>query len=286
MFIGNVTAGQISTLVWTATSRTLTADPATDAGAATLVWGHSSRTLTADPATDAGAATLVWGHSSRTLTADPATDAGAAALVWGHSSRTLTADPATNAGAAALVWGRATGSEGSGTYGNLVVTNLDTNVGSRAPSSTALSTAQWTNTRASNLDNLDAAISSRDSPGINFGDTNFVSPVTSSSQNVYGAYVQVIASLAHTVRWLQVVLTAGTNGNYQLAFSTGAAGSEVDESGLMFTSQSTTVALSFMLPVDKSLHAKNTRLAVHVKNLSGASANTINVFVQCLEAND
>ena len=38
---------------------------------------------------------------------------------------------------------------------------LDANISSRAPSSTALSTATWTNTRAGNLDNLNATVSSR-----------------------------------------------------------------------------------------------------------------------------
>lgn len=32
------------------------------------VWNNGVRTLTADPATDAGAATLVWGHAARTIT--------------------------------------------------------------------------------------------------------------------------------------------------------------------------------------------------------------------------
>lgn len=39
--------------------------------------------------------------------------------------------------------------------------NLDATVSSRAPSSTALSTATWTGTRATNLDNLNATVSSR-----------------------------------------------------------------------------------------------------------------------------
>lgn len=39
--------------------------------------------------------------------------------------------------------------------------NLDSTVSSRAPSSTALSTATWTTARAGNLDNIDAAVSSR-----------------------------------------------------------------------------------------------------------------------------
>jgi hypothetical protein len=60
------------------------------------VWSNPTRTLTADPATDAGSATLAWTHATRTLTADPATDAGAATLVWTHSPRTLSANPVTN----------------------------------------------------------------------------------------------------------------------------------------------------------------------------------------------
>lgn len=39
--------------------------------ASTLIaamWSNAARTLTADPATDPGAATLVWGHAGRSLT--------------------------------------------------------------------------------------------------------------------------------------------------------------------------------------------------------------------------
>jgi hypothetical protein len=43
----------------------------------------------------------------------------------------------------------------------IVTAALDATISSRAPASTALSTAQWTNTRAALLDYLDAAISSR-----------------------------------------------------------------------------------------------------------------------------
>jgi hypothetical protein len=90
VFIGNVTAALVASIVWSAATRTLTADPATDAGAATFVWTHATRTLTADPFTDATGGVAVWTHATRTLTADPATDAGAATLVWAHSTRTIT----------------------------------------------------------------------------------------------------------------------------------------------------------------------------------------------------
>ena len=48
MFINSITA---PTQVWNAATRTLTADPATDAGASTLVWTHAARTLTTEVTT-------------------------------------------------------------------------------------------------------------------------------------------------------------------------------------------------------------------------------------------
>lgn len=90
MQIQSFSPAAIASSVWQNAARTLTTDPATDAGAATLVWTHAARTLTADPATDAGAATLVWTHAARSLTVDPATDAGAATLVWARATRQLT----------------------------------------------------------------------------------------------------------------------------------------------------------------------------------------------------
>jgi hypothetical protein len=49
----------------------------------------------------------------------------------------------------------------AGSIGLLLKTDIDTTISSRAPVATALSTAQWTNTRAANLDNLDVTVSSR-----------------------------------------------------------------------------------------------------------------------------
>lgn len=46
MFINSIPTAQITSSIWNALARTLTADPATDAGASTLVWTHSTRTLT------------------------------------------------------------------------------------------------------------------------------------------------------------------------------------------------------------------------------------------------
>lgn len=46
MFVLSLSTGTISAATWTNAVRTLTADPATDAGAATLVWTHATRSLT------------------------------------------------------------------------------------------------------------------------------------------------------------------------------------------------------------------------------------------------
>lgn len=48
-----------------------------------------------------------------------------------------------------------------GSIGRLLVTNIDAAISTRAPSATALSTAQWTNARAALLDFLDVTVSSR-----------------------------------------------------------------------------------------------------------------------------
>ncbi len=60
---------------------------------------------------------------------------------------------------ASYVWDAATASYGgAGSYGLLVETNIDGTIASRAPSSTALSTATWTATRAGYLDNLNSGV--------------------------------------------------------------------------------------------------------------------------------
>lgn len=80
MFITSFSPTNIASNVWANITRTLTADPATDAGSATLNWTHAARSITVDPATDAGSATLNWTHATRSLTS-----------VWGGAMTTLTA---------------------------------------------------------------------------------------------------------------------------------------------------------------------------------------------------
>ena len=49
----------------------------------------------------------------------------------------------------------------AGTFGAALQANVDVNTSTLAPAATALSTAQWTNARAADLDNLDVAVSTR-----------------------------------------------------------------------------------------------------------------------------
>ena len=63
---------------------------------------------------------------------------------------------------AAAVWDQLKSAHtGAGTFGQALQANVDVNTSTLAPASTALSTVQWTNGRASNLDNLDTTVSSR-----------------------------------------------------------------------------------------------------------------------------
>lgn len=80
----------------------------------------------------------VWSYSSRTLTA----------AVDVNMAQTLPTSPGTNTTGEAL---------------KFADTRLDATVSSRAPASTALSNATWTDLRAAKLDNLDTPVSSRSS---------------------------------------------------------------------------------------------------------------------------
>lgn len=91
-----------------------------------------------------------------------ATDAVAeiAAAIWdlatsGHTTSGTFGAAAVAAGGAGDPWSTLLpGSYGVGTAGYIVGTNIDGTITSRAAAATALSTTQWTNTRAGYLDNL------------------------------------------------------------------------------------------------------------------------------------
>ena len=97
-----------------------------------------------------------------TLTASQAADAVWDEPIADHLTSGSTGAALNAAGSAGDPWAtQLPGSYGSGTAGYIVGNRLDTTVSSRAPASTALSNATWTDARAAKLDNLDTTVSSR-----------------------------------------------------------------------------------------------------------------------------
>ncbi len=86
----------------------------------------------------------------------------AADKTWSSATRTLTS---LGASLVQEVWDRATSALTTvGSIGKLIVDNIDVTISSRAPSSTAVSNADYTSARAAKLDNLDAAVTTRATP--------------------------------------------------------------------------------------------------------------------------
>lgn len=202
------TAASIATAVWAAGTRSLTTFGTLVADTVTAVWAAVARTLTDktgfaltspyDPAKTASQAgdamaltsgertsiaTAVWASATRSLTTFGTLVADVATAVWGATTRTLSA------------FGFTVTTDVSST----VTTNLDAAVSTRlatagytAPNNSGITSAassaasaaadaatlitRLTSTRAGNLDNLDAAITTRLAPG---GTLALVSTVTS-----------------------------------------------------------------------------------------------------------
>lgn len=184
----------------------LPADPASDTTVNTRA--PASTALDNTVWTNAKAAFIDAAISSRLASASyttPPTVGDIADAVWdepiaGHVAAGSTGEALNNAGGASpadiadAVWDEATsGHTAVGSFGKLFNDNVDATISSRAPSATALSTAQWTNGRASNLDNLDTTVSSRlasasytapDNATISTINTKIGTPVTSVSADV------------------------------------------------------------------------------------------------------
>lgn len=102
------------------------------------------------------------------------------------------------------IWDRPTSNlTTASSIGLLLTTDLDTNIGSRAPSSTALSTATWTSGRASNLDNLDTTVSSR------LATSGYTSPPAAAT--VAQAVWDEATSSAQTASSMGLLLTTDIN---------------------------------------------------------------------------
>lgn len=85
---------------------------------------------------------------------------------------------------------------------------LDAAISGRAPASTALSTAQWTNARAGYLDRLDAAISTRASQG----SVNEINAVVAGASNPYvfnGVLASFVCNNQDRIGWVDVANISG-----------------------------------------------------------------------------
>jgi hypothetical protein len=207
------TTGQIASAVWTHSDRQLTAIStglavsvwnvptanvtaagsiglrlrdnvdATISSRSTLTISNVQTALTNQGYTSARAAqldNLDVAVSSRLASADYST-AAIASAVWGHGTRELTA---ISTGLALSVWHvPATSVTAAGTIGLQLKTNVDATISSRSTlttgdvrtaSMTALTDQGYTTTRATKLDNLDVAVSSR------LAASSYVTPPTTS----------------------------------------------------------------------------------------------------------
>ena len=133
-------------------------------------------------------------------------------VLFGSTALAITGDTmkisvGTGAGQINVASGKVPATMGSTDYsGNTVQTGdayarigaTGSGLTSLAPSSTALSTAQWTNARAANLDNLDAAITSRStfSAAANLGSPRALDSVADGSITVTDALWCAVAAAA------------------------------------------------------------------------------------------
>lgn len=110
---------------------------------------------------------------------------------------------------------------------------------------------------------------------------------TGVGPNVYGAYVQVVASLLHSVRFFSIVASnssAAHSINVQLA--TGTAGSEVVKATFPITMELVQQLGHVFLPVDLTLFPKGSRVAIRVYQYATASVDNCDFAITSGETND
>ncbi len=166
----------------------------------------------------------------------PPTSAAMATALW--TDLTSSSDFATAGSVGALV--KANVTQTGDSYARIGLTG--SGLTSLAPASTALSTAQWTNTRSGNLDNLDAAVSTRSTyaggavasvtgsvgsiAGVTFP-THFSSLAIDTAGRIDVGHVLGVASAGAAgyvgLDWGQVANLSSTNNLSNTTISTGQA---------------------------------------------------------------
>lgn len=112
---------------------------------------------------------------------------------------------------------------------------------------------------------------------------NALTCTSAASQSTYGAYVQVVASLAHNV--VGVVLDLKGNGavGYTLAIATGGSGSEVNKIIVPVNQSLANSPHIMVVPIAPTVFAKGTRLSFAIANQSDGTQQTMNVWASVLE---
>ncbi len=173
----NIDTSAIASAVWSHSTRELTGFGTLATDTAAAVWSHSTRELTGFGTLPASVALAVWqsstvtdygtdtmGEALKTVASGGVDYPTMAAAVWSYSDRQLTA---ISTGLAKSVWDVLLSDiVTTDSIGVLLKTNVDAAVSSRstltaADVQSAMTAQGYTSARASNLDNLDAAVSSR-----------------------------------------------------------------------------------------------------------------------------
>lgn len=114
-----------------------------------------------------------------------------------------------------------------------------------------------------------------------------ITATTAAVQGTMGAFVTVVAALAHTCRGVVLFLNMGTVKAGRLRVAVGAAGLEVTVMDIFMPGGTFQLQIAGMfVPVSQLAIAKGTRVSVAVANDQDASAQPWSVACTVIEAND
>ena len=197
------------TEIWAEGERTVTNTIPSAATIAGAVWSEGERTITDDIPTAGEISTAVWGEGEKEITNTIPAAVDVAAAVWAEGEREITGgvlDSAYDAAKSAAPTGETAtviGVAGANltAIGDTRLANLDATVSSRAPSSTALSTAVWTAEKAGFLD---AAVSEAGS-----GDAPTVEEIDAELTKNHGSGLWTGGATSETSKVMPYTLTIG-----------------------------------------------------------------------------
>ena len=117
--------------------------------------------------------------------------------------------------------------------------------------------------------------------------TATATPQTNATVNVFGAYVQLVAALAHSVQHFCVmpVCSVATDA-ILVAIATGGVGVETDVYSFVCGAQAFSVPMVFNFTLDLSVLPKGARVSLRAKNLTANAADNMTCNCTLGLAND